>query len=271
MLFVRNSLQILHNCIIMAKENQTISPQEQEDMPARKAYREYVKKRYPENIPENDDGWPELEDRYAADTEAMLTKYKESENLIQEMVTLYPEFGGMILDIAVNKMPPRAAIAKYFAQEDLIPKEGDEDYSAYQEAYNERKGKNEARINTENELMANQEQTIKTIDDFCAAKGYDEVKKTALLDKIETTFNDMLMKKVTSETLEAFDKAMNYEEDMKIAGETAAINAKNEAIEAKNAEDKPGDNVPMATGTGTMQGGKKENKFFENVGKRRGI
>ena len=255
----------------MAKENQTNPPEEQEMIPARKVYREYIKERYPDNVPENDDGWPELEDRYAADSEDMLSKYKDSEQLIQEMVTLYPEFGGMILDIAVNKMPPRAAIAKYFAQEDLVPQEGDEDYSAYQEAYNERKGKIDARANTENELMANQEQTIKNIDDFCAAKGYDETKKAALLDYIENTFNDLLMKKVTPETLEAFDKAMNYEADLKTAEETAAINAKNEVIDAKTAKANPGDGVPMAAGSGTMQVGKKENEFFKNVGKRRGI
>lgn len=255
----------------MAKENQTIPPEVQELTPERKAYREYVKERYPDNVPENDDGWPELEDRYAADSEEMLSKYKDSEQLIQEMVTLYPEFGGMILDIAVNKMPPRAAIAKYFAQEDLVPQEGDEDYAAYQEAYNERKGKVEARTNTEKELMANQEQTISNIDTFCESKGYDEAKKAALLDYIETAFNDLLMKKVTPETLEAFDRAMNYDADIKTAEEVAAVNAKNEVIEAKTAEEKPGDGIPMASGAGSMQKAKKENEFFQNVGKRKGI
>ena len=237
---------------------------------SRKRYRDYVRERYADRVPESEDGWPELEDLYAEESENMLGRYKESENMMQEAITMYPELGAMILDITINKIPLSVALAKHFSIDDIKPMEGDEDYSEYQKAYDERKSRLEARTKLEAEFLANQEQTIKDIDAYAEKKGYSEEEKNALLDFIETSFSNMMMKKLTPKMIEDYDRAMHYEDDIKSAEEIATINAKNEKIAASASEAIPGDNIPLPK-VGSQKPEKEENKFFKGVGERKRI
>lgn len=259
----------------MAKkgDSQNAQTMAAEEMPPQKSYRDRIKERYPDNIPENDDGWPELENRYATEMEDQLGSYKEAEQVMQEVVTAYPEMAGMLYDIAVNHVPPRVALAKYFSQEDLIPQEGDDDFEAYKSAYEERKANAGKRSAWEKEMQANQEETIKNIDKYCAAKGYDEAKKTELLDFMESAFSDLLLKKVSPAILEAFDKAMNYDADMAAAKSNGVIEGKNAAIEVKRKDVPVDDGVPQPVNTGSMEPAplKQKNSLFDGMRERKGI
>jgi hypothetical protein len=245
-------------------------------------YRAKIKSRYPDDNPQTEEEWAELEDRYAEEVEGKiseyegdLTKYKESDMKLQEIMTAYPDLAKMLYDIVVNKIPVRAAIAKNFEQEDLIPSEDDPDYPDYDSVLKEKKAANEKRSAIDAEIEKNLEESIAAIDAYASKKGYSDEQKQALLDFTNDTFQDLLMKKVTEPIWEAFDKAMNYDKDIEMAKEEGELKGKNAAIELKKAstENKGDDMVPQP-GKG---GGVKESapsrvqQLFGDIGKRKGI
>lgn len=241
--------------------------------PTLRKYREKIKARYPDEDPQSEDDWMKLEDRYAEEVEGSLGQYKDSEMTLQEVMTAFPEFAQMLYDIVANKMSPRAAIAKHYSQEDLIPQEGDDDYEAYQTAYSEKLDKGKRRQELDKQIDANQDASINTIDEFCEEQGMSEDEKTALLDMINSTFQKMLEKIIDKPMLQGYLKMMTYEKDIASAAEAARIEGKNEAIEikkAKDAESVAGDGVPQPVRGGEIRPEQKKS-FFDGVGKRKGI
>jgi len=236
--------------------------------------REKIKARYPDENPQSDEEWYALEDRYAEDVEGELGKNKESAMTLHEVMLAYPELAMILHDIVVNKLPVRAAIARHFSQEDLISQEGDDDYEAVNTAYNERVANAKKREEIDKEIEANQEATIATIDSYCEKKKYSEEQKTGLLDFINDTFQNLLMKKCTEPIIEAFDKAMNYDTDIAQATEVGEINGKNASLETKIAKEKVVDDGVPTPGKGgpikEVEVGK-NTRIFGDIGKRKGI
>jgi hypothetical protein len=271
----------------MAKEKEEIdqmaiqseaqeSPMETTEAPMTlRKYREMIKARYPDENPQTDEEWADLEDRYAEETEGVISNYKDSEMTLNEVMTAYPELASILHDIVVNKLPVRAAIAKHFEQEDLIPQEGDPDYPEFDAVLKEKQGAKEKKSALDKEIEDNMDQSIKSIDAFCEQKGYDDTQKQTLLDFIESTFQDLLMKKVTENILDAFNKAMSYDKDLAMAEEAGEIKGKNTAIEAKMAkvDEQMGDGIPDISKGGTMREVEPGvvQKHFGDIGKRKGI
>ena len=270
----------------MAKENELINqiadsgamlPMEgspAQSPTAMRKLREKIKARYPDDDPRSEEDWMALEDRYAEDVEGTLGKYKDSEMTLQEVMTAYPELAMILNDIVNNKMPVRAAIAKHFSQEDLISQEGDDDYDAFTSAYNERVESAKKRSALDKEIDANQEESMATIDAYCAEKGHSEQQKEELLAFINDTFQDLLMKKVTKPILDAFNKAMTYDKDIETATKVGEVSGRNTAIEAKKAKEKVvDDGVPTLSKGGSIAEKEigRNQRLFGDIGKRKGI
>lgn len=243
--------------------------------PQMRKYQESMKSRYPDEYdPASNE--PDMLDKYSTDLETEVGRYKESEMTLQEIITAYPEFAQMLFDIVVSKVPPNVAIAKHFSQEDLIVPEGAEDYEGYQAALKERTEKAERKSALDKEIEANQDATIAAIDSFCESKGYDDAAKDKLLDFINDTFQEMLMKKVTEPILIAFDKALNHDSNIAEAEQVGELRGKNANIELKKAKDssvKAGDGVPMfGKGNGEADVPEvRKNKLFGDIKERKGI
>ena len=241
---------------------------------AMRKLREKIKARYPDQDPQSEEDWFALEDKYAEDVEEVLAKYKESEMTLHEVMMAYPELAMILNDIVANKLSVKVALAKHYSQEDLIPQEGDDDYEASMTAYNEKLEKAKKRSEIDKEIEANQDASIVAIDAYCESKGYSEEQKTKLIDFINDTFQDLLMKKVTEPILQAFDKAMNYDTDIAQAAQAGEINGKNANINTKIEKEKIIDDGVPAPGKGgpikEVEMGKNA-RIFADIGKRKGI
>lgn len=283
---------ILHICIVtivnstnklknMAtkKENEVLPVEEipkEDSTKAMRKYREKIKARYPDANPQTDDEWLDMEDKYAEEVEGMLSQNEADSQVIKEVMMAYPELAMFLNDLFVNKLPLRAAIAKHFAQEDLIPQEGDDDYEVHKKASQERLETVKKREAMDKEIEANQDASISAIDAYAEKKGYSEEQKNGLLDFINDTFQELLMKKISENILSAFDKAMNYDNDVTSAAQAGEVSGKNAAIELKKGkvnEAMAGDGVPILGKGGAIEEKEigRNQRLFGDIGKRKGI
>lgn len=218
---------------------------------ASRAFHDRIKGRHPGADPQSPEDWLALEDEDSDLIEDKLKGYGDAEAMMNEVLVSNPEFASVLSEIAHNKTPPHIAIAKYFATEDLVPREDEDDYEAYQSAHKERVGRSAKQSALAKEIETNEENSIAEMDAYCSEKGYDETAKTEFEDYIDGILRDVVMKRFTSGVFEMFDKARMHDVDVADAEATGALKGKNEAIEAKRAKESEdvGDGIPQ-TGKG---------------------
>lgn len=258
--------------IVMDEKEKTIEAgAEVAEAPKMPAYRERIKKRYADREFNSDEDWDNAVEEAFAEDEASINVFKDNNKLIDEVIASDKDLAAIIADIVANRIPFRAAIAKRFSPEDLIAKEGDEDYDYYQKSYEERvaTGKEIQRI--AQERLKNEDEAYDNIDAFCEKKGYSDEDKKEFIGFINEFYNSLSMRKITPEILQTIDNARHYEEDMASAEETGFVAGKNENIAAKRAADKNkavADGVPVPSGAGAPvveAQQKKVNPMFEGI------
>lgn len=239
--------------------------------------RKGIKAKYPDFDAQTDEEWSAKEDEYYGEVEDELNTFKAAEEELGDIIKANPELANVLNDMATNKMPFRAALAKYFSQEELIPVDGDDDYEAYEKSFNDRLQKAKDREAKDQEMLANEAQSLDAIDTFAQENGLDEEGKTKLIDYINTFFNDMLFKKISPEMISMFHNAINYNDDVAAAKEAGEIKGRNAKIEAQIQEEQErekGDGIPeVSKGAEVEEDTKKEeydhNGIFDFMGKRK--
>lgn len=226
-----------------AEKEPVVVTEEVKVRPLRKAAQE----KYPDFAPENDSDWDEKEDEVFTSLADDNKTYRDAEAKLDEIIATDPELADVLNDMVVDKTPFRVAIAKHYSQEDLIPVEGEEDFEAYQSAFNERVNRKKARDERDAQIMKNEEESLNAIDTFAEENGMDEEGKKNFIGFINDIFSEMLYKKLTPQTLSAFYNAMNHDADVADAAEAAEIKGRNAKIEADMAEEEAeeiGDGMP---------------------------
>ena len=242
--------------------------------PKMPAYRERLKKRFADREFNSDEDWDNAAEEAFAEDEESITVFKDNNKIIDEVIASDKDLAAIIADIVANHIPFRAAVAKRFSPEDLIAKEGDEDYDYYQKSYEERvaTGKEIQRI--AQERLKNEDEAYDNIDAFCEKKGYDDEAKKEFIGYINDFYNSLSMRKITPEILQTIDNARHYEEDMEAAEESGFVAGKNEKIAATRASEKKNasaDGVPVPQGGGApmIEPKKKDvNPMFADIKKR---
>lgn len=237
--------------------------------------RQRLKQRYPDETPGDTGGWDQVYNRYMDDTDAELGYYKEAECRLNELCQVYPEFAEVVREMTAGQLPFRAAVAKVFALEDLIPQEGDEDYDAYHAAYGERLAQVKKRGEQSREIEDNEAKSLETIDLFCEEKGLADEEKESLIGIINDHFTELLYKRVSPEMLEGFLKQMSFDTAVTEAAKAGEIRGRNEKIEAKRAQERAlaaGDGLPGIGGGGAVSpaDAPRRRNFFE-LPERKGI
>lgn len=228
-------------------ENTQIVP----EAPVVPKYRERLRKRYADVDPQTDAEWDDLTERGFAEDEERLNLFDENNKVITDLLNSDKDLKAVISDMLVNGTPFRAAVVKFFDPEDLVAKEGDEDYDYYQKSVDERRRMGEAFQQRADQKAANEQEAYDNIDAFAAAKKMSDEDKNGFIAFINGLFDDLMVLKITPETLEKLYKAMNYDKDVAEAAETGEMQGKNEAIEAtrvKKAIDVAADGVPTPAG-----------------------
>ena len=261
--------------IIMVEKEKTIEAgAEVAEAPKMPAYRERLKKRFADREFNSDEDWDNAAEEAYAEDEESINVFKDNNKIIDEVIASDKDLAAIIADIVANHIPFRAAVAKRFSPEDLVAKEGDEDYDYYQKSYEERvaTGKEIQRI--AQERLKNEDEAYDNIDAFCEQKGYSDEDKKEFIGFINEFYNSLSMRKITPEVLQTLDNARHYEEDMASAEESGFVAGKNENIAAKRANEKSkamADGVPVPQGGGApvVEAPKKaENPMFSDIKKR---
>lgn len=256
----------------MAEIEKTIETDiEVTETPKMPAYRERLKKRYADREFNSDEDWDNAAEEAFAEDEESINVFKDNNKVIDEVIASDKDLAAIIADIVANHIPFRAAVAKRFSPEDLVAKEGDDDYDYYQKSYEERvaTGKEIQRI--AQERLKNEDEAYDNIDAFCEKKGYSDEDKKEFIGFINEFYNSLSMRKITPEILQTLDNARHYEEDMASAEESGFVAGKNENIAAKRAADKAvaaADGVPVPSGAGAPvveAPQKRQNPMFEGI------
>lgn len=259
---------------MVEKEKTIETGVEVEETPKLPAYRERIKKRYADREFSSDEDWDNAAEEAFAEDEETINVFKDNNKIIDEVIASDKDLAAIIADIVANHIPFRAAVAKRFSPEDLVAKEGDEDYEYYQKSYEERvaTGKEIQRI--AQERLKNEDEAYDNIDKFCEEKGYSDEDKKEFIKFINEFYNSLSMRKITPEVLKTLDNARHYEDDMASAEENGFVAGKNENIAAKRAAEKSktvADGVPVPQGGGapvTEAPAKKVNPMFAGIKQR---
>ena len=261
--------------IIMVEKEKTIEAGvEVSEAPKMPAYRERLKKRFADREFNSDEDWDNAAEEAYAEDEESINVFKDNNKIIDEVIASDKDLAAIIADIVANHIPFRAAVAKRFSPEDLVAKEGDEDYEYYQKSYEERvaTGKEIQRI--AQERLKNEDEAYDNIDAFCEKKGYSDEDKKEFIKFINEFYNSLSMRKITPEVLQTLDNARHYEDDMASAEENGFVAGKNENIAAKRAAEKSNaaaDGVPVPQGGGAPvveAPAKKVNPMFAGIKQR---
>lgn len=256
---------------MVEKENTIEAGVEVAEAPKLPAYKERLKKRFADREFNSDEDWDNAAEEAYAEDEESINVFKDNNKIIDEVIASDKDLAAIIADIVANHIPFRAAVAKRFSPEDLVAKEGDDDYEYYQKSYEERvaTGKEIQRI--AQERLKNEDEAYDNIDAFCEKKGYSEDDKKDFIKYINEFYNSLSMRKITPEVLQTIDNARHYEEDMASAEENGFVAGKNEKIAATRAADKAkatADGVPVPQGAGaavTEKPEKKVNPIFAGI------
>ena len=259
----------------MIKNEKTIETGvEIEETPKMPAYRERLKKRFTDREFNTDEDWDNAAEEAFAEDEESINVFKDNNKIIDEVIASDKDLAAIIADIVANHIPFRAAGAKRFSPEDLIAKEGDEDYEYYQKSYEERVATGKEIQKIAQERLKNEDEAYDNIDAFCEKKGYSDDDKKEFIKFINEFYNSLSMRKITPEILQTLDNARHYEDDMASAEENGFVAGKNENISAKRAADNKraaADGVPVPKSSGAHVSEapeKKSNPFFDGIKKR---
>ena len=237
-------------------------------------YRERLRGRYPDANPQTDQEWDDLAERGFAEDDERIKDFEDNNKVIEDLIDSDKDLAAVTSEMIVNGTPFRAAIAKYFNPEDLVAKEGDDDYEYYQKSAEERKKMGQAFRERGARKRANEKEAYDNIDKFAEKKAFDDAAKQEFIDFVNNLYNDMGELKLTMQTLEKLYKAMTYDEAVAEAAADAEIDAKNEAIEATRVKKAA---ATEAAGVPTPQGGSspapvpkpKKSTIFDDIPKRK--
>ena len=237
-------------------------------------YRERLRGRYPDADPQSDQEWDDLAEKAYGEDEEKIKSFEDNNKVIQDLLDSDKDLASVVSEMIVNGTPFRAAVAKFFDSESLVPKEGDEDYEYYQKNAEERKAMGKAFRERGAQRRANEKDAYDNIDKFAEKHALEAAEKEAFIGFVNELYNDLSDLKISMTTLEKLYKAMTYDEAVAEAAETAAIDGKNQAIEAarvKKAEAAAGDGVPAPTGGSAPAPQKPKSKptFFDDIPKRK--
>lgn len=238
------------------------------------SYRDRLKGKYPDMAAQSDDDYAAMSERYMDDSEKELTRYRDSEKAVSDLIESDPQFKAVVTDMLANGSPFVVALARHVDPQELQRVEGDEDYEQWQKARNEKLERAAKAAQQQKEIAENEIESSKVFDDFCNEKGISEEEKDTFLQVINDALFGLLYKKIDRKFLEMCFKGSQFDKAVADAMAAGEINGRNTAIEAKIAADAAkaaGDGLPSPGGSATMPREKRKrvNPMFSGIRERK--
>lgn len=240
---------------------------EQEKIRGRDAFLNRMKEKNPEYAPADDDSFLDDINAEFSEKEQMLGKYSEANQRLAELVAKDPKLGA-VLSMLVGDSPkslPYAVLSVY--GKEVLELEGEE-LENFEASYQEGL-KSQADSESEyQEQLSNIAKYKEDLTSYCQAQGYDEAKKAELHDKIYAMGDNMLMGKISPETIMLIDKGISYDKDIQEAADTGYVEGKNERIDMKkkSVNQMPDlNNITAAGPARPVRPSKPKGSFFDEI------
>lgn len=241
----------------------------QETKSRRDLFAERLKNRYP--------------DKEFADDEAMFGQAGEDYDAYENELNGYREREGKMLDM-FNNNPQSARFMSAMARgeeptfiliEDLGP-EGITDIindpakkAEYEEAMKRRRERIAREKELETEYNANFAETLATLKRVQEQRQLSDEVIDAAYDLLVKITNEIVMGKVSEETLGMALKALNYDADMTNARSEGEVAGRNAKIEEQIRKPQAGDGMPQIGGANAPAPAPKKRGFFDDLPKRK--
>lgn len=242
-----------------------------EQIEQKPTYRDRLKGKYPDMAAVTDDDYAAMSEKYMDDSEAELSRFRDSEAAVSEIIKSDPVFEAVVTDMLVNDMPFIVAIQRHVPVEDLTLEEGDDNYDKWKEAKSQRLAKAAQIAEQQKEIAENEVASSKLFNDYAAEKNMTEQEKDEFLSIINDALFALLYKKIDRKFLDLCFKGSRFDKAVAEAEQVGEINGRNTAIEAKIAEEDTkaaGDGIPGSIGGGgnvAPTKKKRTNAFFSGI------
>lgn len=224
-----------------------------------------LRERYPDKKFEDDEEiYGQISDDYDQ-YEKDLNDYKSREKSISDMLAADPRSAQMLADMH-NGTDPVIGLVRNFGVEikDVLDDPDMQDKIAEaNKDYMERIAKSKA---LDEEYDKNMETTLECLRQFQEEKGMSDEQVDAVVDAMLTVVRDGVMGKFTPETLQMFSNALNYDNDVAMAGEEGRIAGRNSKIVEKLRKREMGDGTsPLGGKNGSPNANKKQKSIFDEA------
>jgi len=213
-------------------------------------YADRLSKEYPDREFKSDEDYENTHEEYVKNLEG----YRERGTIAnQKLVALFeaePQIADVITAM-IGGATLRSALARHIGTEDLVPEEGDPDYSIYEKNNQERLERIERTNKFNQEFNENVDFSANSIKEFATENNLEPEEAEKILGEFDDMLKDIYRGRITKETLTKIMRAVKHDEAVKEAKEEGEIKGKNEAIKAVTEKETPkGDGMPILTKTG---------------------
>lgn len=188
-----------------------------------------------------DGKYDEDEQEYYRHALTMLDKAEEGskkyDTLSEKMLSRFksnPEEAAAFLDYIDGK-PLLAAIREHMGDEALTLKEGDEGWDAYQQASADRTKRAQEQQELIRAQIENANASAAAFEEFVKDENLSEEESKQLAELLLSDSNNITMGKHDKELLKRYLRFLRYDDDIRGSYEQGKADAKNEAIEAEQA------------------------------------
>jgi hypothetical protein len=213
-------------------------------------YHERLAKEYPDRKLETDEDYENTHEEYVKNLEG----YRERGTVANQKLIALFEAEPQIADVVsamINGATMRSALARHMDLKDLVPEEGDPDYSDYEKNNKDRLARLEKVDQFNREFNENVNFSTKAIEEFTEENNLKPEEAEKFLTDFDNILKEIYRGKITKETLTKIMRAVKHDEAVQAAKEEGEIKGKNEAIKAeKEKEKKPDDGIPALKKTG---------------------
>lgn len=219
-----------------------------------------LKKRHPDgNFADDDSIFGTIDDDYG-EAERNAQKMQEYEKNASAMVDMFyknPRLAAFF-NACKDGQDPIDFMIEHFGDDFRDALESEDGKARYGEKYQKWLDRVASEKKFEEESANNLDKTFETLDQFQQQHGLSDEQAADVFNKVHEIIVDGLMNIVKPETFEMALKAMNYDNDVKQAGDEGEIRGRNAKIEDKlRRKEAPADIPPTL---GTAAGGSVEPK-----------
>lgn len=183
---------------------------------------------------------PDDEENSSGQLMDFIQKGRDHQNKLAEALTSDPRLSQVLADIVSGKKNAHSSLARHFGKDFLSVEEGTPEYEEMMKEEEERMKEVVDSKKRKIEYDDNLEKSMPIIETFCKDKGYDSGE---WLDEIwGKLLAPVFSGQYSPELCSMFDKALNYDNDIKdaqIAGEVKGRNMKIDKMKSDNGDGLP--------------------------------